>query len=186
MIQFIKVFAAFWAKIKWSCKYTKEILSCFQFADTMKNMHRDADTCSPVKCFKNFSFCRRSLGKTSVKNGEIHQVVNCWTKVWFIHIYICHKICNATQQIKQQLLNSSMEQFSLSHFVSDWMWWCLPRMRSCWYDFVTLLTSFVSTERSVSSGGCCVFPSLWGSCASLTLSLRRSSRLVSSLSLSLQ
>ncbi len=90
MIQFIKVFAAFWAKIKRPCKYTKrQILSCFQFANIMKNMHRDADTCSPVKCFKNFSFCRRSLGKTSVKNGEIPQVVNCCTKMWlFIFILV--------------------------------------------------------------------------------------------------
>lgn len=34
-------------------------------------MHRDTGICSPVKCFKNLSFCRRSLGKTSVKRGEI-------------------------------------------------------------------------------------------------------------------
>lgn len=138
----------------------------------MKKMHRDTDICSPVKCFKNLSFCRRSLGKTSVKRGEIPQV---------------RKVCHIADQFTIVLLQDYGLQWShYPNTVSQWMWWCLPRMRSCWYDFVTLLTSLVSTECSMISGGCCVFPSLWCSCACLTLSIRRSSRLVSSLSLGLQ
>lgn len=75
MIEFIKVFAAFGAKIKRPCKNTKrQILNCCQFTKIMKKMHRETDIRSPVKCFKNLSFCRRSLGKTSVKRGEILQV----------------------------------------------------------------------------------------------------------------
>lgn len=173
MIEFIKVFAAFGAKIKRPCKNTKRpILNCCQFTKIMRKVHRDTDICSPVKCFKNLSLCRRSLGKTSVKRGEITQVL--LYKNVIIYIYWPQNMkCHITDQVKYGL--------QCSHYpntVSQWMRWCLPRMRSCWYDFVTLLTSFVI------SGGCCVFPPLRCSC--LTLSIRRSSRLVSSLSLGLQ
>lgn len=65
----------------------------------MKKMHRDTDICSPVKCFKNLSFCRRSLGKTSVKRGEIPQV---------------RKVCHIADQFTIVLLQVWTTMVSLS------------------------------------------------------------------------